>query len=127
MYPALASRRAPAPRPCSRRPCAEACPPAACPGAETPPDAVRISVKESRNQRPGLMNLPMFKTPLPPGWQRTCPRLQPSNFGLKSRRDLPGIDDLKAAGLLDPVDVALERLGLDRDEEVELESGDEEA
>jgi segregation and condensation protein B len=28
-------------------------------------------------------------------------------FGLPSRRDLPGIDDLKAAGLLDPVDLAL--------------------
>ncbi len=27
-----------------------------------------------------------------------------SHFGLKSRRDLPGIDELKAAGLLDPVD-----------------------
>ncbi len=32
-----------------------------------------------------------------------------SHVGLKSRRDLPGIDDLKAAGLLDPVDAALER------------------
>lgn len=32
-----------------------------------------------------------------------------SHFGLSSRRDLPGIDDLKAAGLLDPVDAALER------------------
>jgi segregation and condensation protein B len=32
-----------------------------------------------------------------------------SHFGLASRRDLPGIDDLKAAGLLDPIDVALER------------------
>ncbi len=27
-------------------------------------------------------------------------------FGLTSRRDLPGIDDLRAAGLLDPVDLA---------------------
>ena len=36
-----------------------------------------------------------------------------THFGLKSRRDLPGIDDLKAAGLLDPVDTALERLGLE--------------
>ena len=36
-----------------------------------------------------------------------------SHFGLKSRRDLPGIDDLKAAGLLDPIDVALERAGED--------------
>ena len=32
------------------------------------------------------------------------------HFGLTSRRDLPGIDDLRAAGLLDPVDLALERL-----------------
>ena len=38
-----------------------------------------------------------------------------SHFGLQSRRDLPGIDDLKAAGLLDPIDLALEQL--------ELESG----
>lgn len=30
------------------------------------------------------------------------------HFGLASRRDLPGIDDLRAAGLLDPVDLALE-------------------
>jgi len=32
-----------------------------------------------------------------------------SHFGLASRRDLPGIDDLKAAGLLDPVDLAFEQ------------------
>lgn len=31
-----------------------------------------------------------------------------SHFGLSSRRDLPGLDDLRAAGLLDPVDLALE-------------------
>ena len=30
------------------------------------------------------------------------------HFGLESRRDLPGIDELRAAGLLDPVDDALE-------------------
>lgn len=30
------------------------------------------------------------------------------HFGLESRRDLPGIDELKAAGLLDPVDEAFE-------------------
>lgn len=34
-----------------------------------------------------------------------------SHFGLSSRRDLPGIDDLRAAGLLDPVDLAVEGLG----------------
>lgn len=33
-----------------------------------------------------------------------------SHFGLQSRRDLPGIDDLRAAGLLDPVDLAMESL-----------------
>ena len=31
-----------------------------------------------------------------------------SHFGLASRRDLPGIDDLRAAGLLDPADLAFE-------------------
>ena len=40
-----------------------------------------------------------------------------THFGLKSRRDLPGIDDLKAAGLLDPVEATLG--------DVELESVDE--
>ena len=31
-----------------------------------------------------------------------------AHFGLASRKDLPGIDELRAAGLLDPVDDALE-------------------
>jgi segregation and condensation protein B len=31
-----------------------------------------------------------------------------THFGLASRRDLPGIEDLRAAGLLDPVDIAIE-------------------
>ena len=45
-----------------------------------------------------------------------------SHFGLGSRRDLPGIDDLKAAGLLDPLDEAtMAALG-----ELQLESGGEE-
>ena len=45
-----------------------------------------------------------------------------THFGLGSRRDLPGIDDLKAAGLLDPLDeeALREQLG-----ELELESSDE--
>lgn len=30
------------------------------------------------------------------------------HFGLSSRKDLPGIDDLRAAGLLDPVDLAFD-------------------
>ena len=32
------------------------------------------------------------------------------HFGLESRRDLPGLEDLKAAGLLDPVDFVFEEL-----------------
>jgi segregation and condensation protein B len=40
-----------------------------------------------------------------------------SHFGLKSRRDLPGIDELKAAGLLDPVEDAYEALTASNDEE----------
>lgn len=48
-----------------------------------------------------------------------------THFGLKSRRDLPGIDDLKAAGLLDPVDMALERLGMGEGDEAELETDGE--
>src|SRR4051812_42609748 len=54
-----------------------------------------------------------------------------THFGLESRRDLPGLDDLRAAGLLDPVDIALERLGLEgTDQElddVELETDAEDA
>lgn len=44
-----------------------------------------------------------------------------AHFGLESRRDLPGLDDLKAAGLLDPIDAAMEQLGLEG-----MESEDEE-
>lgn len=49
-----------------------------------------------------------------------------SHFGLASRRDLPGIDDLKAAGLLDPVDLAFEQASMD-DGASELESDAERA
>lgn len=31
-----------------------------------------------------------------------------AHFGLASRRDLPGLEDLRAAGLLDPLDLAIE-------------------
>jgi len=31
------------------------------------------------------------------------------HFGLASRKDLPGIEDLRAAGLLDPIDLAMEQ------------------
>lgn len=40
-----------------------------------------------------------------------------THFGLESRKDLPGIDDLKAAGLLDPVDLALEKLEMESEQE----------
>ena len=40
-----------------------------------------------------------------------------THFGLGSRRDLPGIDDLKAAGLLDPLDPATLQLQLESDDE----------
>lgn len=37
-----------------------------------------------------------------------------AHFGLDSRKDLPGIADLKAAGLLDPVDLAFEQLQMEK-------------
>ena len=40
-----------------------------------------------------------------------------THFGLESRRDLPGIDDLRAAGLLDPVDLAFEQVAVEKDDE----------
>ncbi|MEH3157586.1 MAG: SMC-Scp complex subunit ScpB [Sphingomonas taxi] len=43
-----------------------------------------------------------------------------AHFGLESRRDLPGIDDLRAAGLLDPVDLAMEAAA---EEALEVEKG----
>jgi len=49
------------------------------------------------------------------------------HFGLASRRDLPGIDDLRAAGLLDPIDLAMEHAGMSDDDDVEVENTDEEA
>jgi segregation and condensation protein B len=66
------------------------------------------------------------------GWVRTAGRREApgrpllyatgadflAHFNLASRRDLPGIDDLQAAGLLDPVDPH---------GHVQLESGEEEA
>jgi segregation and condensation protein B len=47
------------------------------------------------------------------------------HFGLASRRDLPGIDELRAAGLLDPVDEALEAsMRFDPDEPEESDTDD---
>ena len=45
-----------------------------------------------------------------------------THFGLASRRDLPGIDDLKPAGLLDPLDEGV----LQALDEIQLESEGEE-
>jgi len=46
------------------------------------------------------------------------------HFGLASRKDLPGIEDLRAAGLLDPIDLAMEQrqLGFDGDEQLLVEN-----
>jgi segregation and condensation protein B len=49
-----------------------------------------------------------------------------THFGLASRRDLPGIDDLRAAGLLDPIDLAMAELSIAGDGEEEVENGAEE-
>ncbi len=46
------------------------------------------------------------------------------HFGLAGRRDLPGIEDLRAAGLLDPVDLALESALSDATAQSEVEKGD---
>jgi segregation and condensation protein B len=37
-----------------------------------------------------------------------------AHFGLSNRKDLPGIADLKAAGLLDPVDLAFEQQQMEK-------------
>jgi segregation and condensation protein B len=56
-----------------------------------------------------------------------------AHFGLASRKDLPGLDELKAAGLLDPVDDAVEAAmaepgGADADDlTAGLATGDESA
>ena len=43
-----------------------------------------------------------------------------SHFGLQSRKDLPGIEDLKAAGLLDPIDTAMSDMHF-AGEEIDIE------
>jgi segregation and condensation protein B len=49
------------------------------------------------------------------------------HFGLASRRDLPGIDELRAAGLLDPVDEAMEAaMRFDPDDADESDVADDE-
>lgn len=46
-----------------------------------------------------------------------------AHFGLSSRRDLPGIDELKAAGLLVPVDDVFDALMGDGEDRVEEDEG----
>ena len=49
------------------------------------------------------------------------------HFGLASRRDLPGIEELRAAGLLDPVDEAMEaQMRFEPDEVDESDMPDDE-
>jgi segregation and condensation protein B len=73
------------------------------------------------------------------GWVRTAGRRESpgrpllyattpdflTHFGLASRKDLPGIEDLKAAGLLDPLDETALALDLDTESDEQLESQDE--
>jgi segregation and condensation protein B len=70
------------------------------------------------------------------GWVRTAGRRESpgrpllyattpeflTHFGLSSRKDLPGLDDLKAAGLLDPLDEAIFQIDLDDETEEQLET-----
>lgn len=74
------------------------------------------------------------------GWVRTAGRREApgrpllyattpeflTHFGLTSRKDLPGIEDLKAAGLLDPLDESVLQLQLEQDSDEQLESEAEE-
>ncbi len=48
-----------------------------------------------------------------------------THFGLESRRDLPGIEELRAAGLLDPVDEAFAVLTGGDDEDTEADGRDD--
>ncbi|MBW8841812.1 MAG: SMC-Scp complex subunit ScpB, partial [Sphingomonadales bacterium] len=49
-----------------------------------------------------------------------------THFGLASRRDLPGIDDLRAAGLLDPIDLAMAELSIAGEDEEQVENRSDE-
>ena len=50
-----------------------------------------------------------------------------AHFGLKTRKDLPGVDELKAAGLLDPVDDAFDDLMEQNEAEAEAKAAEEAA
>jgi segregation and condensation protein B len=61
------------------------------------------------------------ETPGRPLMYATTPEFL-THFGLASRRDLPGIDDLRAAGLLDPIDLAMAELSIADESEEEVEN-----
>lgn len=50
-----------------------------------------------------------------------------SHFGLETRKDLPGLDELKAAGLLDPVDDAYEDMVAEKEEQLAAAAAEEAA
>lgn len=50
-----------------------------------------------------------------------------THFGLHSRKDLPGIDELKAAGLLDAFDLVLDQMEAEADAESEPGQGSDES
>ena len=80
---------------------------------ETPRHAALAPCLSYRSERvlaPGtLLRVPLGRREVPgrPVIYATTPAFL-DHFGLASRRDLPGIDELRAAGLLDPVDEAFE-------------------
>jgi len=49
-----------------------------------------------------------------------------THFGLASRRDLPGIDDLRAAGLLDPIDLGMAEMAIGAESEEAVANASEE-
>ena len=50
-----------------------------------------------------------------------------NHFGLETRKDLPGIDELKAAGLLDPVDDAYDDMMAEKEEQLAAAQAAEDA
>ncbi len=50
-----------------------------------------------------------------------------AHFGLSTRKDLPGIEDLRGAGLLDPVNMAFDSMEMQGDSAEALETTDESA
>ena len=99
-------------------------------------EGFRDVLEIARGNRPDFFNLHYEKPkPFVPRYLRrevpgrpviyaTTPEFL-DHFGLSSRRDLPGMDELKAAGLLDPVDDAFEEAMGQGDESEAEEHSDE--